>query len=79
MDTNSLRHFLERPEVLRKILAGYTGPYSLGIGMGPVVILQIEGTAEGHFPSMVDFGGEEIPLVVRRKFRVPVPLSAVAH
>jgi hypothetical protein len=77
MDTNSLQHFLERPEVLREILAGYSGPYSLGIGRGPVVILQVEGATESHFPSMIELGGEEVQLVVKRDFRVPVPLSAV--
>jgi len=79
MDTNFLRHALERPEVLREILVGYSGPYSLGIGKGPVVILQVDDAAKNNFPSMLDLDGEGIPLVVKRNFRVPVPFRAMAH
>jgi hypothetical protein len=79
MDVNSLRHSLERPEVLRKILAGYSGPYTLGIGKGPVVILQVDGATERRFPSTIDLDGEKVSLVVKRNFRVPVPLRAVVR
>jgi hypothetical protein len=79
MDINSLRHSLGRPEVLHRVLSGYSGPYSLGIGKGPVVILQVESSTERRFPAMIDLDGEEIPIVVKRDFRVPVSLRAMAH
>ncbi|HXY98791.1 MAG TPA: hypothetical protein VEI03_02240 [Stellaceae bacterium] len=79
MDIDSLRNYLERPEVLRRILAGYSGPYSLGIGKGPSIVLQVESTAESRFPLTVDLGGEEVPLIVKRNFKVPAPLKAVAR
>jgi hypothetical protein len=81
MDINALRNWLERPEVHRKILAGYSGPYSLGIGKdpgspAPALILQVEGTDQGHFPAKVRVDGEEVPLIVKRSFKAPVPLGA---
>ena len=78
MDTNSLRHSLERPEVLHsphRVLRAY----SLGIGKGPVVILQVESGTESRFPAMIDLDGKEVPLVVKRNFKVPVPLRTMAH
>jgi hypothetical protein len=81
MDVNALRNLLERPEVHRKILAGYSGPYSLGIGKdpespAPALILQVEGTDQGRFPAKVRLDGEEVPLIVKRSFKAPVPLGA---
>ena len=78
MDVNSLRHSLERPEVVNGILAGYSGPYSLGIGKGPAIVLQVPDADQIAFPDQILIGGEAVPVIVRRGFRMPVPLAARA-
>jgi hypothetical protein len=76
MDISSLRHSLERPEVVLQILAGYSGPYSLGIGKGPAIVLQILDADQIRFPARIFIGGEAVPVIVRRGFRMPEPLTA---
>lgn len=80
MDIESLSHLAETPELHRKVLSGYRGPYSLGIGQSdengkqPVLILQVEGSPAVTFPESVRLGGETVSVVVRPNFRMPRPL-----
>jgi hypothetical protein len=81
MDINALRKQLELPDVHKKILAGYSGPYSLGIGKDPrssalALILQVEGADRIAFPAKVTLDGEEITLIVRHHFKAPMPMRA---
>lgn len=81
LESNALQSYLARPEVHRLVLAGYRGPYSLGIGTDPqgstpVLILQVSSATGQKFPSEVPIGGELIPLVVRTGFTVPQPLRS---
>ena len=79
MELNTLRTYLDRPEVHRWILAGYDGPYSLGIGAdprltGPVLILRVVATTKRIFPNTIKLEGEVVPIVVKTDFKVPSPL-----
>ena len=78
MDIEQLSDYLAAPEVHRKVLSGYRGAYSLGIGQAtdgtPVLVLQIEGSAGVAFPPAVRVGGESIPVIVHENFPVPQPL-----
>lgn len=76
MKVEELADLIERPEVHRKVLGSYTGPYSLGVlstsGRGPALVLKVA-DATG-FPTTVTVDGRTIPVVVQGGFRTPVPL-----
>lgn len=79
MDENDLRRIITRPEVHRAVLAGYDGPYSLGIGQDsarkrPVLVLMVEDASEGQFPSTVQIEGEAILVRVESGYKTPLPL-----
>lgn len=76
MDVKSLSRLLELPEVHRQLLAGYGGPYSMGIGQAPdrtgsVVVLHVSGEPLRPFPDHLDLLGEVVPVVVKRDFVAP--------
>lgn len=81
MDAEKLSHFIELPETHRKILSGYRGAYSLGVGedlgrsVDPVLILQIEKLPTISIPKEVRLNGEAVPVVVRTGFVAPRALS----
>jgi len=81
MDAEKLSHFIELPETHQKILSGYRGAYSLGVGQdlarspGPVLILQIEQQPKNSIPREVRLNGEAIPVVVRTGFIAPRALN----
>jgi hypothetical protein len=75
MKADQLASLVERPEVHRRILGAYTGPYSLGVAAtphGPAVVLKVADPT--GFPTSVILDGEQIPVVVHGGFRAPVPL-----
>jgi hypothetical protein len=81
MDVNVLRSYLDRAEVHRSVLRGYTGPYSLGVGRDPesaetVLILQVAGAPPRQFPDEVVVAGERVPVLVRTNFKAPTPLTS---
>jgi hypothetical protein len=81
MELSTLTHFLERPDVLRYILGGYHGAYSLLVGKTPdklkyVVKLKLAGPTTETPPNNVVVDGEEIPIVVTRDFQPLTPLRA---
>lgn len=76
MDVESLSRFLELPEVHRRLLAGYGGPYSMGVGQTPdrtgsVVVLHVSEEPIRPFPDHLDLLGEVVPVVVKRDFVAP--------
>jgi hypothetical protein len=77
MDLELLSLLAETPEAHRKVLSGYQGAYSLGVGQSedqgqqPVLILQVEGSPSISFPDKVYLGGETVPVVVRSNFLPP--------
>ncbi len=78
MDIDLLQSQLEQPELHRKILSGYKGAYSLGIGSDPrfdepVLILQVEGSNNNKFPTVVNLAGERVPVIINEGFHNPVP------
>jgi hypothetical protein len=81
MDVEKLSQFVELPETHRKVLSGYRGAYSLGIGQDlarsrePVLILQIEKQPAESIPNEVRLNGETVPVVVRTGFVAPRAFS----
>lgn len=84
MDVEKLSHFIELAETHRKVLSGYNGAYSLGVGQDltrsrdPVLILHVEKQPAESIPDEVRINGEAVPVVVRTGFVAPRALSA-AH
>lgn len=81
VDIEKLTRYIELPETHRRILSGYHGAYSLGIGQDAkhgkrhVLILRVENQPDQAFPSEVQFDGETVPILVRGKFRAPRALA----
>jgi len=82
MNVEKLSHFVELAETHRKVLSGYSGAYSLGIGQdlqrgrNPVLILQVEKQSAATFPDEVRLDGETVPVVVRTGFVAPHALAS---
>jgi hypothetical protein len=84
VDVDFLKSELERPELHRKVLAGYEGPYSLGVGSDPcsstpVLVLQVAGDPHQSFPAQVTVRGERVHVVVNKGFVTPRPYAAVGY
>ena len=83
MDVENLTHFVQLAETHRKVLSGYRGAYSLGIGedltrsRDPVLILHVANQHAESFPYEIRIDGETVPVVVRTGFVAPSALSAV--
>jgi hypothetical protein len=79
MGPDQLADLLDRPEVHRKILGSYSGPYSLGVtrshdpGNGFGFLLRVKGQNAGQFSSHVDIDGKQVPVIVKGDFNPPVP------
>jgi hypothetical protein len=84
MDAESLSRFLELPEVHRRLLAGYAGPYSLGVGQAsgrsgvPVLVLHVAAKPSSAFPDHLELEGESVPVVVKRNFVAPSAYQGTA-
>jgi hypothetical protein len=81
MNIQRLAHLIQRPEVHRRILAGYAGSsYSIGVTPSPsdserlAIRVRIEGTDLGGIPSEIGLDGEFVPIIVSPQFVPPVPL-----
>lgn len=81
MNIQRLAHLIQRPEVHRRILAGYAGSsYSIGVtpspsdSARPAIRVRIEGSERGGIPSEIELDGEIIPVIVNTRFVPPVPL-----
>jgi hypothetical protein len=77
MNADQLADFLDLPDVHRRILSGYVGPYSLGVGRraengdDPVLLLHVQGHPSIPFPQHVSLGGAAVPVVVVPDFVAP--------
>lgn len=76
MDFKLLSRHVRQPEVLRHLLGGYEGPYSIGIGTdpasaGPAVILEVVDHSLLPDPRPVEFDGEAVPVIVRGGYQQP--------
>jgi hypothetical protein len=79
MEVEQLARLIERPETHSRLLGGYRGAYSLGVGSengDPVLILQVEGTEAATFPRELRVGRETVPVRVRAGFNAPRPLGS---
>jgi hypothetical protein len=82
MDQRRLTELIETPEVHRRLLAGYEGPYALGITRDPedesrlALRLRIEAERPPAIPDEIVLDGEAVPVVVDTRFRGPVPLKS---
>ena len=81
MDANRLAELIEEPDVHRKVLGQYRGPYALGVtqvsGGGSkdaALTLSVEGQDSDKFPSEIELDGERVPVVVNSGWTVPKPL-----
>jgi hypothetical protein len=76
MKADMLTNRIDRAEIHRAALSGYSGPYSLGVGMRPgttdaVLLLMVPADSTTIFPSEIEVDGERVPLLVDRSFKVP--------
>ena len=77
MDAESLSRFLDLPDVHRRLLAGYAGPYSVGVGQAPgrtgvpVLVLHVQAKPSSAFPDHLDLEGEVVPVLVKQNFVAP--------
>ncbi|MFP3604663.1 hypothetical protein [Paraburkholderia sp. SIMBA_053] len=79
MEVEALGRLVVQPDVHQEVLAGYTGPYSLGVGKSAggrqaVLILQVEKDA-GRFPKHIERDGETVPVVVKTGYVEPQALA----
>jgi len=78
VNIEQLSQFVQQPETHRRLLDGYSGAYSLGIGRQAgefVLVLQLQGDAHPNLPSRVSVGGESVPLLVQNGFTAPSALA----
>lgn len=82
MDANRLAELIEEPDVHRRVLGKYRGPYALGVtqasGGGSndaALSLSVEGEDSDKFPSEIELDGERVPVVVNSRWTVPKPLE----
>ncbi len=81
MDAKELSRFVALRETHAKVLGGYRGKYSLGVGQdpsrgrGPVLVLSVQLHDDAAFPSEVQVNGETVPVVVRTGYQSPRALS----
>ena len=82
MDVARLASLVARPDLHRKVLRGYTGPYALGVtrlnrdDQAAALRLRVTGGNETDFPSEVELEGEMIPLLVDVHWTAPSPQKA---
>src|SRR5262245_8460626 len=75
MDQRRLTELIETPDVHRRLLAGYQGPYALGITQDPhdgsrlALRLRIETEKPPAIPHEIFLDGEAVPIVVDTRFR----------
>ena len=85
MDVNRLAQLIEDPEVHRRVLGQYRGPYALGVtqlpsdrGNDAALSLSVEGKDSDQFPAEIEVDGERVPVVVNPRWTVPQPLRTRA-
>lgn len=77
MNIENLLKYIETPEIQKLILNGYTGGYSIGIGLDStqnlIIILHVQrNTLEvPSFPMELEFDNEIIPVIVQTNFIEP--------
>lgn len=77
MKPDDLAAALQEPELHRRILKGYKGPYSLGVTTSPesegdaALLLHIGDEAPTEISQDVTINGERVPLIVKRGFHAP--------
>ena len=73
-----LGRLIERASTHRKVLGGYSGPYSLGVGNDdvgePVLRLSVP-NASGEFPAFVTLVGKRVRVEVLTNWKPPRPLA----
>jgi len=81
VDANRLAKLVEEPDVHRRVLGKYRGPYALGVtqasGGGSndaALSLSVEGQDSDKFPSEIELDGERVPVVVNSRWTAPKPL-----
>jgi len=81
MDVNRLASMISKPDVHRKVLRGYAGPYALGVtrlenndDLG-ALRLRVESGNRDQFPSHIDLDGEPVPVLVDTNWTSPKPLK----
>ena len=81
MDFEKLSRLLESPETHRRLLSGYDGPYSLGVGRSeesaekPVVVLHLTRAPAKPIPAQIAFDGEWVRVLVQTDFVQPRALG----
>jgi hypothetical protein len=82
MDVNRLAELIQDPDVHRRVLGQYRGPYSLGVTQvsggqsnDAALSLSVEGKDSDQFPSHIEIAGERVPVVVNPRWTVPRPLK----
>ena len=85
VDANRLAELIEEPDVHRRVLGKYRGPYALGVtqvsrgrSTDAALSLSVEGQDSDKFPTEIELDGERVPVVVNQRWTVPQPLRTRA-
>jgi hypothetical protein len=76
MTSSELAVALEEPELHRKLLVGYSGPYALGITKSaindePVLLLRVGADAPLNIPEIIEVNGQQVPVIIEKGFISP--------
>ncbi len=81
MTVDQLSTLVSRPDVHRQVLAGYSGPYALGVTrlnnddrLG-ALRLRVENGHPAAFPKEIELEGEKVPVLVDSNWSAPKPLT----
>lgn len=78
MQVDELAALVARPDVHRKLVGEYSGPYSLGVtelaSGDAAFLLRVEGSG-ARIPPQIDVDGHRIAVVVEGGFRPPTKQS----
>ena len=77
MKADDLSAALQEPEIHRRILKGFRGPYSLAVTTSPeneddaAFILRIPDEAPSSISQEIMVNGERVPVIIKRGFLPP--------
>jgi len=76
MTSAELAAALESPELHRKLLGGYRGPYALGITKSPnqdepALLLRVGVDAPEEMLQTIEVNGEQVPVIIEKGFGAP--------
>jgi hypothetical protein len=80
VEIKQLASMLQDKELHRRLVGGFSGAYSVGIGAdpddpeAPAIVLHVEGHTPPQVPRSIDVGDESVRVITKTGFVVPKPL-----